>query len=170
MFGTLDVNAVAGSRVLFDNVQIRPANNSVSSDNPFLIDISYAEFIGGNPYAPTNGTYGSLTLTDSIFNNVEYMYIWYLADVQIERNIFLNSGGIKIGFGVDSTAIIRNNIFSRMTTGPAVYIWDGFDSSQAIVEFNSFMDVGTTALSLAGGVDGCAIIGTKNWWGTTDTS
>jgi hypothetical protein len=177
VFGTLDVNGTAENRVLFDHVHIMPGNNSISMDNPFFIDISYAEIIGGSLYRGNgSATYGSLKLTDSILTkdpayiSNDNIYLWYpVADVQIERNIFINSDGISIGLSGNVTAIIRNNVFSGMTTG-AVYNWASYGSSKTIVEFNSFMDLGATTLSLAGGDDGPAIIGANNWWGTTDTS
>jgi len=169
VFGTLDVNGDAGSRVLFDGVHVLQGSNTSSVNNSFHIDISYAEFNAGSLYEGSG--YGSLTLTDSILRNTPNMYIWYpVADVHIERNIFLESGGISIGTHYGITVNIRNNIFSGLTTYPAVESWASYDSSQTIVEFNSFLDTDKTALHLSGGGYSGAIIGKNNWWGTTDTS
>jgi len=173
VFGTLDVNGDAGSRVLFDNVRVYPGQNIDSANNPGYTDISYAEFNAGSLYGGGLG-YGVLTLTDSILKNINMppgdMSIFLpAADVQIERNIFLDSGGISTVTRGNITVNIRNNIFSGLTTSYAVRNRGTSDSSQTIVEFNSFLDTDKTALSLQSGTP-CAIIGKNNWWGTTDTS
>lgn len=172
VLGILDVNGNAGNRVVFDNVSVEPGGNEISIDNPFHIDISYAEFNAGSLYQATgDAIYGSLTLTDSILKNIPAMYLWYpVADIYIERNIFLESGGISIGTDEDITVNIRNNIFNGQTTDYAVKNWASYASSQTIVEFNSFLDADKTALRLPSGYSDTAMIGENNWWGTTDTS
>lgn len=168
VFGTLEAVGGEQAPIAFNGTHIVPGANSATSDQPFKIDIQYAEFSEGSLYAATgNAIYGSLNLSDSVLTDVPYLYLWYpVADSRIERNVFINSGGISAGLADDTWLYITNNLFLDQTTPYAVLNWAAYDASAQIAEFNSFLSRDRIALSLE--YDSSAMTGTNNYWGTTD--
>ena len=167
IFGSLHAVGTTNSFVRFNGTNIKPGGNSVSQDQPFNINIKYSDFSGGSLYYPTgNAIYGSLNLQDSKLTGIPYMYLWYpVADSYIERNIFINSGGISAGLdNVD--LFVRNNVFIDQTTGHAVRNWAAYGTANQIVEFNSFLSQDRIALALQ--YSSSAMSGSNNYWGTID--
>ena len=137
---------------------------------PSILILTMLHFDGGSLLYPTsNGGQGTLILGDFCHKNIPYMYLWYpVSDVYIERNIFIDSGGISVGTS-DVTVYIRNNVFSNQNSY-AVEDWASYDPSQTIVEYNSFLIPNRDALLLRIGNSSTAMVGINNWWGTTDES
>lgn len=169
--GVLDITGAPGQLANFHDVHIVPATGP--NTQLFTIRLSFSYFHRGSLYAPTgNAIYGSLTLRDSLLEDVsEYLYVWYPETVStIERNVFSRSGGISIGtFGID--VIIRNNVFIEQTTEYAVENWADYGSpKRTLVELNSFLSTDRIALRLPPGYSDSAIDGRNNYWNSTDIS
>jgi len=165
--GILEAVGNTNERVKINNVHIVPANGDPSKK--FLIDIEYADIVSGSLYAPSgNAIYGSLILKDSkVVNLSDYMYLWYpTSNVYIERNIFINSQKISIGTSDDSKVYIRNNVFHN-SLGYAVENWASYNSSETIVEYNSFLGFGKK-LVLPNGYSDAKMTAVNNYWGTVD--
>lgn len=169
VFGTLNVAGTTNSFVRFIGTNIKPGENSATQDQPFIINIQYSEFTGGSIYYATgNATYGSLYLRDSKLIGIPYIHLWYpVADSYIERNTFINSGGIDAGLQ-DVDLFVRNNAFIDLTTDYAVKNWAAYGSANQIVEFNSFLSQDRVALALQ--YSNSAMNGSNNYWGTVDKS
>jgi len=166
-FGILEAVGNTNERVKINNVHIVPANGDYSKK--FLIDIEYADVVSGSLYAPSgNAIYGSLILKDSrVINLSEYMYIWYpTSNVYIERNAFINSRKISVGTSGDTKVYIRNNVFYN-SLNYTIENWASYNSSETILEYNSFLGVGT-ALVLPHGYLDAKITAVNNYWGTVD--
>jgi hypothetical protein len=170
VWGILDANGDAESRVVFNNVHIKPGTNG-SSTTPYLISVKFSEINGGSIYANTgNATYGSLVLQDSILKDIyKYISLWYpTSDCYIERNVFDKAGGISVGVNNGVKVYIRNNVFYQQSTDYAVENWANYGSSKVIAEYNSFLSNDRIALRLE--VDGTNITAINNYWNTTNTS
>ena len=167
VFGSLNAVGTTNSLVRFNGTNIKPGENTVSSNQPFNINIKYSDFSGGSLYYPTGGgIYGSLNLQDSKLTDIPYMHLWYpVADSYIERNIFINSGGIDAGLR-DVNLFVRNNVFIDQTTGYAVRNWAAYGTANQIVEFNSFLSQDRIALTVQ--YTSSAMSGSNNYWGTID--
>lgn len=134
---------------------------------------------------------GGFNLRNSELRNVDSSYIWYpyqdtsgeetipRSEIHIEYNRFIKSGGFSIGHDdryTDETiqVYIRNNIFTgwtEATYGGLINNWASYGTSETIVESNSFLDMtDEVVLKLPAGYDDAAMIGTNNFWGTTDNS
>jgi hypothetical protein len=174
VWGTLKVSGMNNQMVKFDETNIE-LGTADKTQPPSLIDIQYAVIDGGSIYYPTgNSINGSLILRDSLIKNINssihsYIYLWYpVSDCYIERNIFVNSGGISVGIsGPD--VFIRNNVFIEQTTPFAVENWAAY-SGQTIVQYNSFLSNDRIALRLPSGYSSAAMIADHNYWNTTDIS
>jgi len=172
VWGILDANGDAESRVVFNNVHIKPGTNG-SSTTPYLISVKFSEINGGSIYAVTgNATYGSLVLQDSILRNIVgdlCLFLWYpTSNCYIERNIFDKAGGIDVDLNNGVKAYIRNNVFYQQSTNYAVKNWANYNSSEVIAKYNSFLSNDRIALRLE--ADGTSITAINNYWNTTNTS
>ena len=166
-FGTLDVAGSAGNPVVFNGVRVNYGKNIPSE--PALIQISYAEFNGGSVIYPTGfGTYGSLILSDSVLQDTPYIYLVYpITDSYIERNVFINAGGLTIANNYGIHVYIRNNYFYGQTSGYAVENLASYSGS-TVVEGNSFMSTDRVAVQLRPGYTNAAMTAYNNYWGTLD--
>ncbi|MCW4016665.1 MAG: PKD domain-containing protein, partial [Candidatus Bathyarchaeota archaeon] len=90
----------------------------------------------------------------------------------IEYNLFINSGGFGMynWFGTDSSAkmyircnVVKANSDVFVSCSSSVYGL-GF-----VIQYNSFVDVEGTLLSVFTGLGTWDITATENYWGTTDT-
>ena len=169
VWGTLNAIGTENDKITFNDVKIKL--NGTSQENSFM-DIRFAEVNGGSIASPSGGSaYGSFNLRDSHIKNTEdYMYVWYpKSDVNIERNIFENSGGISVGTDGSVKVVIRNNVFYKQTSNFAVENWASYDSSETIVEYNSFMSTDRIALRLPSGYNNAKMTAINNYWNTNDT-
>jgi len=165
--GILEMIGDSNSRIKINNTHIVPANNDYSKK--FLIHIEYADLTSGSLYAPGSGAiYGSLILKDSkVMNASGYMYIWYpKSNVYIERNVFMNSRKISVGTSGNTKVYIRNNVFYN-SLDHAIENWASYDSSETIVEHNSFLGFGNK-LVLPNGYSNAKMTAVNNYWGTVD--
>ena len=169
VWGNLNAIGTEDNKITFNDVKIKL--NGTSQENSFM-DIRFAEVNGGSIASPSGGSaYGSFNLRDShIKNTQDYMYVWYPKnDVNIERNIFENSGGISVGTNGSVKVAIRNNVFYKQTSNFAIENWASYDSSETIVEYNSFMSTDRIALRLPSGYDNAKMTAINNYWNTNDT-
>ncbi|HEX8450487.1 MAG TPA: Ig-like domain-containing protein [Longimicrobium sp.] len=95
-------------------------------------------------------------------------------DVYIQRNVFINTGGIRAGFFAGSSlpkAYIRNNSFYDQTTDFAISV-SSAAAEATVVENNSFWSTNRVALRTEIGVLGSnrdfRVNAQNNFWNTTD--
>jgi hypothetical protein len=171
IWGTLNAEGSEASKVVFNHVNITPGNSADPAEL-FVIDLQHSKINSGSLYSATgNAVYGSLILKDSELIGIPYIYLWYpKADCYIERNIFLNSGGISVGIADNVKVFIRNNIFYEQTGDFAVENWASYSSSETVVEGNSFLSTDKIALRLPSGYSSARMTAVSNYWGTTDIS
>lgn len=174
VWGTLNAAGNITQTITFSNTHIAPGKNG-SSTNPFLIRVQHAEVLGGSLYAPTGeAVYGRLELQDSLLNNLmSYFYLWYpTGDCLIERNVFLNSGGISAGASGGVKVYVTNNLFSNWVglygMDAAVVNWAAYNGSDMIVKHNSFLDTGRIAVALQ--YSSSMMNAAENYWGTTNVA
>ena len=97
------------SKMIFNNIKISGIG---TTQEHFEINLQFAEINSGPFYYWPDTNYGSLTLRDSKIQNSSFIYLWYpTADCFIERNIFLNTGGISVGTSNNVKVYIQNNVF-----------------------------------------------------------
>ena len=169
VFGDLLAQGTTAQPVVLHDTAAVPG--ATQSDGPFfLIELDNAVMTGGSLYAPTgNAIYGSLTVNDSLFLNLQrYLYIWYPVEQSIlHRNVFWGTG--ELTFGVRSTAIeITNNLFANykpVFADGVIQNWANYGDSDIVVERNSFLDVGMPTLDIR--ADG-TYSAPRNYWGTTN--
>ena len=65
---------------------------------------------------------------------------------------------------------IRNNVFYKQSSNFAVENWASYNSSETIVEYNSFMSTDRIALRLPSGYNNAKMTAINNYWNTADTS
>ena len=175
IFGTLKAVGTAENKINIENLSIDQGDND--SNEPSYIEIRHAEFIAGEILGPTgNSVYGSFDISDSVLSNTDFMYIWYpVADSTIERNIFIDSGGISVGISGYVNVFVRNNVFIGSTGSNysgstyAVRNWADYSYGSLLVEYNSFLTSNQIAVELqSGGYDTAAMIAENNFWNTVE--
>lgn len=171
VFGKLDAQGNQNAYVQFNGVNIAPGNNT-SNVELFKIDINYAKSIGGSIYYPTgNAIYGSMNLRNSILKDLPYMYIRYPEeDCNIEKNIFINSGGISVGTSKNIIVNIKNNVFYQQTGDFAIQNWASYSTSETIVSLNSFLSTDRIALSLPKGYTSAKMTAYNNFFNSSEVS
>ena len=147
------------------------------SGKPFTLRLERVVMDRGSLYQPTgNAVYGSMVLRNSVLRDLmSELYIWYpVADVVIEGNRFVRSGGISAGVNMEFRApihvYVRNNLFVEWDGAFAVENWASYGGNAMVVEGNSFLDAGRTAVRLPTGYTSARMDAPGNWWGTTDES
>ncbi|MDD4033161.1 MAG: hypothetical protein PHS48_07950 [Bacteroidales bacterium] len=175
IWGVLNAIGSQDAKITFNNVNIAPGNND--QNELFLINVQHALINEGSLYKPTGyAIYGSINLKDSELTDIPYLYIWYPeANCNIERNIFNRCGGIMTVHNNNIKVYIRNNVFYQQADTSyseffAVANCASYDTSQTIVEFNSFLSTDKNALYLPTDYAGANIYAIKNFWNTTDLS
>lgn len=171
VFGRLMVEGTAQNPALLSGVNILPG--SQSSARNFEIILRHAGITGGSVYSATgNGIYGTLTMEDSVVEDVgSYMYIWYpTSTVTIRRNIFSNCGSGNNAWidggsnGVD--IVVENNVFKNCAP---VVNWAAYSNAQMLVRYNTFLPAnGATAVGFRPGYTLATMDARENYWGTTD--
>jgi hypothetical protein len=173
VFGLLSAVGTALARISFDDTRITPGSNRELE--PFTIVVEYANLNRGSFYAPTgNAIYGGFTLRNSVIRDAsEYMYVWYpVADTYIERNTFINSGGISIGADLRTTAkhvYVRNNSFQGWTAPNGKYFavvnWASYGGEAVVLKYNSFLSTDRIAVQVE--IDG-QLNAAENYWNTVN--
>jgi len=168
IWGTLDVKGSNDSKVSFKDTRIGAGINGTAT---YLIDIKHATINGGGIYGLVRNRYGILNLTDSqIENTTTFINIDYpVSDCKIERNIFINSEGIRVGLDNEIQVVIRNNLFYEQTGGFAIENWATYGGKEnMIVENNSFLSTNKIALYLREMSNPVGMTATHNFWNTTN--
>jgi len=164
VWGSLYAVGTSSSSIIFNDIGLRIADTATAAS----INVQHAELnnsgIGSFPGR------GSLILKDSKLKNGG-MRLWYLTDIDIERNIFSfvgSSWSILWIYPLDYSYInIKNNVFYyQYGTGIVV---DGYGVGTFIIEYNSFLNTNTLALKLEPNRR-TSISATNNYWNTTDTT
>ena len=65
---------------------------------------------------------------------------------------------------------VHNNSFYDVTSSYTIENWAAYGSAMLYAQYNSFWDLGSIALILPAGYSSSQMIGTANYWGTTDPS
>jgi len=159
------------SKMIFNNIKISGIG---TTQEHFEINLQFAEINSGPFYYWPDTNYGSLTLRDSKIQNSSFIYLWYpTADCFIERNIFLNTGGISVGTSNNVKVYIQNNVFYNQHNwqgDSAVEAWASYGTSEIIVRYNSFLSTDRVALHLPVGYSTANMTAINNYWNTTDDS
>jgi hypothetical protein len=167
-YGNLVIAGDSSEMVEISSLNMSPGR---SASALCVFDIAFAHITGGTvlPATGHSVTY-QLTLTDSVLEGVGYFYLWYpSAACDIERNVFIRSGGFSTGMsGPDVT--FSNNVFYEWTSSYAIENWANYGGNDCQVHHNSFIASGKIALQLPSGYSSSYMDATENYWGTTDTA
>ena len=172
--GEIYAHGTPTNRIFFDggnNSNFFTALNS-NIDALFLLDLEYCTIKNGNNFFHLQG--GSFSLKHCILENIfDYSWLWYPEqDIYIEYNKFINAGKFSIGHRGDVRVYIRYNLFDGLPIGSEFCIknWAAKDSSQTIVQYNSFINMNGIVLKLPYGCNDAAMSAPENYWGTQDIS
>jgi hypothetical protein len=137
------------------------------------LNITGVLFNGGTRVWSNQGYSGyfSLVFEDNEVQDVtDFIYVWYLLNrAVIQRNVFVNSGGLSVGFGEGKDVSILNNLFiGPSTTGYWVESWASY-GGQLEVHNNEFRGGPYIAVQLKPDYKDAKISATSNFWGTQST-
>lgn len=141
--------------------------NSVAGSQ---LNISGVLFNGGRRVWSNEGFGGSFDLIfedNEVKDVTDFIYVWYLLNkAVIQRNVFINSGGLSVGFNQGKDVSILNNLFiGPSTTGYWVESWASF-GGQLEVHKNEFRGGPYIAVQLKPDYKDAKINATSNYWGT----
>jgi hypothetical protein len=168
VWGVFTAIGTEASHIVFDNVNINPGTSS----DVAIISMEFCELNACEKFMGIGG-HVSLILRDSIIQNTSNYHgritLWYPSgDCYIERNVFVNAGGISVGTSGDIKVYIRNNVFFEQVDEVIVENLGCYDNSETIVEYNSFLSTDRIALRLPPGYETAHMIATNNYWNTID--
>lgn len=148
------------------SVYILTKNAEVGSQ----LNITGVLFNGGSRVWSNQGYSGyfSLVFEDNEVKDVtDFIYVWYLLNkAVIQRNVFINSGGLSVGFSEGKDVSILNNLFiGPSTTGYWVESWASY-GGQLEVHNNEFRGGPYVAVQLKPDYKDAKISATSNFWGT----
>jgi len=171
--GKIYAHGTSTNRIFF-----KGGNNSIffkalSSNIDTFLDLEYCTIKNGNSF----GFFASaFSLKYCILENLsDYSDIWCPEqDIYIEYNKFINAGGFSVGYDRNIKVYIRYNLFDGLPSYPSgnnfcIQNWGAWDSSQTIVQYNSFINMDGIVLKLSPGCNLAAISAPENYWGTQDT-
>lgn len=175
VFGVLKALGNTNSRITFTKTSVISGKQSPGVLSS--IDLDYLEFNFGAISSPIGQPiYGSFNLRNSVINGANPICLWFPElDCVIERNIFKNSTGITLATNSSVKVVIQNNVFmgqkgNYQTSTYAVEVTGSYDSSQTLVQYNSFLDTGRVALCLPVGYHTNAkVIAVNNFWNTSNS-
>lgn len=169
VFGSLDVRGSELKPVIFNNVIIKGGGGTYTSS----LKISHARFNSGG--IDMGVRHNSFILEDSILQSTnEWTLYAHPNDVPdyIERNIFLNTGGVTVYALAWEQTFIRNNYFYNPTTQYAIKNSLAVYDYPIITEYNSFVEISKYAVILeppvSPGFINAAMTAYNNYWGTED--
>jgi hypothetical protein len=168
VFGQLQILGSTQQRVVLDQLNIVPASDAISR---FRVELSWCDLEGGSFFYPTgNAIYGSFSVSDCVFRDVYWMYLWYPAGPsELLRNVFVDSGPIEILLdgrsNPEETLAIENSVF----VSTLVEVIEVYTPDNLAIKRNTFSNVGQVNLRLRPGDFTRRLIdATDNYWGTTD--
>jgi len=174
--GKIYAHGTPAEKIIFDGGNNSNFFNPDNSDINTFLDLEYCEIKNGRSFWRPGGGDGAFSLKHCILENlIYYSYIWYpKKNVYIEYNKFINTGGFSVGHGDNIKVYIRYNLFD--TKNPylpdyadyCVENWVAYDSSQTVVEYNSFLNMDGIVLKLRG--NNSSMKAVQNYWGTQDIS
>jgi hypothetical protein len=134
------------------------------------LNVTGVLFNGGRRVWSNQGYSGyfSLVFEDNEVKDVsDFIYVWYLLNkAVIQRNVFINSGGLSVGFGEGKDVSILNNLFiGPSTTGYWVESWASY-GGQLEVHNNEFRGGPYIAVQLKPDYKDAKINANSNYWGT----
>jgi len=134
------------------------------------LNIKGVLFNGGSSVWSNQGYSGyfSLVFEDNEVKDVtDFIYVWYLLNkAVIQRNVFVNSGGLSVGFSEGRDVSILNNLFiGPSTTGYWVESWASY-GGQLEVHNNEFRGGPYIAVQLKPDYKDAKISATANFWGS----
>jgi len=167
VWGVLNAIGTDSLNIILNYVYIKPQTGvHLPLPSPCaVVNIQFAQITSGCPF---DGR-GTLTLLDSRVQNTIFINLTNYGSSLIERNIFQNSGGIKIGFMEDDTVYVRNNLFYQQTTDYAI-IAEMYNVvvAEAVVEYNSFLSTDRIAIMVSANSMAANMLAINNYWNTTD--
>jgi parallel beta-helix repeat protein len=157
--GSLKVAGTAQKRAEFYDIDIR----SYPFGSPGLLDISYAIFQNNFYLMDLN----KFILHDSVLKDGTFNLSGANGNIDIQRNILVNSGYIGIDLQSGTQILIANNVFIDPYYNVAIYSYKG-SLTDVIVEHNSFLSTDRYALYLTPNYPEAIIKGENNFWNTQD--
>jgi len=155
-WGILEVLGTLDSNIFLNQVAIEQLSSLAVNAAVYL---RYVRINGSGP----GNIWCTLNISDSKLSNASSInLVTPSSDCYIERNIFNNSGGIRV-HQHHHNIFIRNNVFFNQTGNYAIKNTNGSDIVTA--EFNSFLSTDSVALTVDGSGD---ILAADNFWNTTD--
>ncbi len=148
---------------------------ATSSGSEADVEYAFLEVYGGDLWTSgfSGGHVNDFTLRDSRIVNSSYLYVSHPAgDTLIARNVFLDTGGVSVGFTAPATVTIENNYFDNVTMqgdaspDTAIELWNNDTGNPLEVHKNTFVNLPAYALSLEYDADGFDAI--NNYFGTTE--
>ncbi len=172
VFGTLKGMGSPNNSIRFYNVNLQPGVGK--AEKPFRIELNYAYLEKGRFYDPkVKEVFGSLRLINSHLYHVGgNINLWFpIQDCVIVKNIFYNSGSIKVSLDDSRRVNIENNYFyssnPNSDSGYAIQSMASYDQSRTVVRLNTFANPHATALSLSPGETSAKITAIENFWSST---
>ena len=175
VWGRLAIIGNENLKIKLNNVFIAPGIHSDNATSSAVIDIEYADINSGGVYNAYMYRYGSLKLTDSVINSLKGIYNngIYIHSIQgdsyIERNIFINSNGIKMYLLGGHSVFIKNNVFIN-TNGNFAILTPDKESDRVTVEYNSFLNTDKVFLRCNTIQSNGNLVAINNYWGTDDSN
>lgn len=157
------------SRIVFNNVHLVSGSNTISS----FLHVVYA-LLNNSSIGICFGGNGSIIASDCIFQNYDSCSCYLggpLFDSYIERNIFINTGGIEFDPRSDDIKIyIRNNVFYNhaldFSSKRAIFSISMY-GPDLVIQNNSFLSTDRIALDIDSFLSS-PLIASNNFWNTTD--
>jgi hypothetical protein len=161
VLGTVRAVGTPGNRITLEGIVAR-------TDTAGVLHVEHAHFFNGG-YGPVQDRSGAFILRNSVVETSAPLHVRYpRADVFIERNLFVNAGGIVAGSD-QGRVYVRNNHFGRAVPGSgapaALEVWHG-PAARYVVQHNTFAETAYIALLLDGQAPD--LVAAENYWGTTD--
>lgn len=175
VYGTLDVRGAQGRPIKFDNLELTFGSNYSA---PGRVDMKFTTWEGGAFLPATgNASYGSFSVSDSVFQNTQGFYIWYPTGPSgFSRSLFQDTSVVSIGTDADGPVVLSGNAFVNLSGTPydgygsAIEIWASY-GAPVQVEYNTFsVPDGGIAIELPKGYTSAEAVANNNYWGTTNQS
>jgi hypothetical protein len=171
VFGALSAVGNSDSKIIFNYTSI---DGSPLVNYFAILNIQHANFTGGGILASLVSYTLSLTLRDCRFSGCSVIYLINSVtspNNYIERNVFVNSGGIDTWIIGNGIVYVRNNVFYQQSGGFAIQNKvSSFSATSTVAEYNSFLSTNRVAINLPTGYSEARVSAVSNYWNTTDVN